>query len=152
MSMRQQALNQFKVYFDGGDSREWAYGSWKIEFNGFEKLVYKFKVEPLETTWVSDQWGEFMGQSPLRATSNIAEYVSLIKALEWLQSVKEKELYEVKIMGDSMLVVSQMNQTWRTRKPHLKDFRDRALDLLKDFGKWTAIWHPRFVSVSIFGH
>lgn len=33
--------NVFKVYFDGGDHGERAYGSWEVEFNGFRKRVHR---------------------------------------------------------------------------------------------------------------
>lgn len=140
------AENLFTVYFDGGDSREYAYGSWMIKFNGFTKKVMRFKVEPIEQRYLKN--GVFI----LRATNNVAEYMSLIKALEWLQSVKDKELYKVNIYGDSRLVINQVNGIYKCRKQHLAPFINRCRELLKGFKDWKTMWHRRNNSVAIFGH
>lgn len=140
------ADKKFTVFFDGGDSGKLAYGSWKVVFNGFEKKVSRFKVEPLESRYFG------LGYEPLRATMNVAEYMSLIKALEWLQSVQDKDTYTVDIYGDSMLVVRQVQGKWRCKSPHLRPFIDRARSLLKDFEDWNITWHRRTNSVAIFGH
>ena len=84
-------------------------------------------------------------------TNNVAEWLSLIGALEWLQSVKGRDQYELKIIGDSQLVLFCLNGRWKARKPHLKILRDRALELLKGF-RWDVEWQARCHNVNRFGH
>lgn len=128
----------FNVYFDGGDSGEYAYGSWEVEFMGFKfgaRLV-RFGAETNGT----------------RTTSNCSEYLALIAALTWLQSVKDKGKYRVEISGDSKLVVEQMAGRWKCRLPHLQGLRHRAYVLLAGFHSWETKWQPRKHSLSRFGH
>lgn len=133
-------LSVFTVYFDGGGSCAFAYGSWSIWWNGFNRTMRRFKIQ--------DHYHSAL--SPI--TSNISEYVSLIQALRWLRSVREKELYWVNIWGDSKLVVEQVKGGWDCRKPYLNDLRVQVRGLLKEFGGWSIRWHPRKESLSMFGH
>lgn len=125
--------NTFKIYFDGGakDNR-YGYGSWEVEFNGFSKKVGR------------ENYGE--------TTNNVAEYQALLNALNWLRSVVAKQDYKVEIYGDSKLVLYQILQRWKTKKPHLRPFRDACREILSQFSKWTATWQPRIHSVHRFGH
>lgn len=133
-------MTVFNVYFDGGTSpgSSDGYGSWEVQFNGFSKRVQR---QP------------FLKSDHGRAiTNNVAEYLSLLGALEWLQSVQGKEHYSVHITGDSMLVINQVNQNWRVRKHHLQKLVDRCCLLLEDFKDWKTEWKPRKYSMSRFGH
>lgn len=123
---------QIKVYFDGGYNGQ-AYGSWQIEGLAENKSVSR------------QVWNGL-------TTSNMAEYMALIEALEWLQTLPKKSLYSIEIFGDSMLVVMQVRGRWKVRKPHLKPLCQRAVDLLKAFPDWKINWHRRNKSVSRFGH
>ena len=113
------------------------YGSWSVEINGMKKLASRVKFE-------REKVGTMV-------TNNVAEWLALIGALEWLQSVKDRRQYEVKIIGDSQLVLFCLNLRWKTRKPHLKPLRDRARELLKDF-RWSVEWQARCHNVNRFGH
>lgn len=75
-------------------------------------------------------------------TNNVAEWEALRNALLWL---KDREEYdEVKIYGDSKLVVNQLCGKWRCKKPHLDLLRRACLRLLKRFkGRRTVKWIPR---------
>ena len=128
---------EFKVYFDGGESGPRAYGSWRVDFMGFSLTRSRLHFEPEGGEWL---------------TSNMAEYRSLISALEFLQSVAGKRKYRVSIVGDSMLVVNQVQMRWKVRKPHLLPLRDRCRELLKEFGHWKIEWRPRAENVQRFGH
>lgn len=126
----------FLVYFDGG-YREFSYGSWEIQFNGLSKRVSRFIIERV----------------PGRPhSSNTAEYDTLIEALKWLQSVKDKHLYDVRIFTDSMLVRNQISGRWRILKPHLRVAVDRVKFYLMDFRHWSIEWRRRNFNVARFGH
>ena len=130
----------FTVTFDGGYGFRPGsmYGSWQIEFNGFIKLASRIPFR------VSD--------GSMRESNNTAEYLALIGALRWLQTVKERQRYTVKIRGDSQLVVMQVRGRWRCHKPHLKMLASIARNHLNDFADWKIDWHRRDNSVAVFGH
>ncbi len=133
-------LSQFNVYFDGGGSHDFAYGSWEVVWNGFKKREHRLNFK---------HWRSISGKG---ATSNVAEFLSLIGALEWLQSVKEKNNYTISIHGDSMLVINQLTGRYKCRKEHLRILRDDAVVLLQGWKDWTATWQSRINNLSRFGH
>ena len=75
-----------------------------------------------------------------RATSNQAEYKGLIIGLELARRMNVSEL---DIYGDSLLVVSQINKTWKINKPHLKVLNNEAHTLLCQFTYWSISHVPR---------
>jgi ribonuclease HI len=135
-------VNQINVYFDGGTGKSsvkgvFGYGSWEVHFNGFVKRVER---DPFAKNRVGYD-----------ITNNVFEYLALIGALEFLQTVQNKHLYEIKISGDSQLVIRQLTGGYRCKKSHLKKLRGHAIMLLTNF-KWTVEWKPRVHSVRRFGH
>lgn len=141
---------EFEIYFDGGtEALKWVsdgvhlptqngYGSWEVRWNGFSKKVSRVQFLAAE-----------IGQ---RCTNNVAEYLSLIGALEWIQTVKSKEQFTVKIHGDSQLVLYTLMGYYKTKKPHLKVLRDRARKLLNGFSAHKIQWQKRHHNVERFGH
>uniref|UniRef100_A0A6C0HEQ5 RNase H type-1 domain-containing protein n=1 Tax=viral metagenome TaxID=1070528 RepID=A0A6C0HEQ5_9ZZZZ len=61
------------------------------------------------------------------ATNNEAEYTGLIVGLELCLELNIKNL---KITGDSMLIINQMNGKWKCSKEHLRPYYDHCLKLL----------------------
>jgi len=133
-----EGLSTFKIYFDGGDSGQWAYGSWEIEFLGFK--VRRHRIKFLEFT------------EGVKTSSNCAEYLALLGALDWLQGVKDKRGYLIEIFGDSKLVIEQINKRWKCKCDHLAVLRDRARKALSEFAGFKAHWHGRHHNVIRFGH
>jgi len=77
-----------------------------------------------------------------RVTNNEAEYRGLIQGLGTIkEGVRSK--VDLKIFGDSKLVINQINRDWQTKSPQLRIYRDKVLDILPLFGSWEAIWVPR---------
>lgn len=64
---------------------------------------------------VEEKWGVVDEQG----TNNIAEWAGLVEAI---QMVKELGWDNVKILGDSQLVVNQFNERWKINKEHLLDY------------------------------
>ena len=62
---------------------------------------------------------------PDTATNNEAEYCALTKGLEKL-SKHEDVPSEVKVLGDSLLVINQMKGSWRVHNPRLAEWHKRA--------------------------
>jgi ribonuclease HI len=66
--------------------------------------------------------GKYIGED----TNNV-EWVSLILALE---EIKKSEFYPVTIKMDSLLVVSQVQDLWKVKTPHLLPYYKKAKTLL----------------------
>lgn len=136
------ALNEFKVYFDGGTTGingkcEDGYGSWEVEFNGFKKRVER---QPYLAAGVLH-----------RVTNNVAEWLALKCALMWLESVSDRENYQVTIVGDSQLVLNQLAGTWKAKNKNMRELREHCLHYLQGF-KWSVEWNGRENNVARFGH
>lgn len=129
----------FKIYFDGGGSYDFAYGSFEIEFNGFSVQRHRMPFRMYNVNGI-------------KLSSNVAEYLSLICALKWLETVKEKKQYAIQIYGDSQIVVYQVSGKYRCKTPHLKVLADICRKHLNQFGDFRIYWHPRQNNVERFGH
>ena len=68
------------------------------------------------------------------ATNNVAEYRALIAGLK---HAREVGATEVEVLGDSALVVNQVNGTWRIKEPHLRPLADEAARALREFERAT---------------
>jgi ribonuclease HI len=66
-------------------------------------------------------------------TNNQAEYLSLI---ELLKQARNKGISKITIKGDSLLVVNQVNELWRTKNSMMKRLQIEVLSLLEDFDEW----------------
>ena len=67
-----------------------------------------------------------------RPTNNVAEYFALGHALKWLRDNNHTKRKLV-ILGDSQLVIKQVQGEWECNAPHLVGLRDRCIDLLTAF-------------------
>ena len=76
-----------------------------------------------------------------RATNNVAEYVGAICALEWLSM--HGHVGEVRVVGDSELVVKQMTGEYRVRAEHLEPYHERLAQLARGFRKAEFVWVRR---------
>ena len=118
------------LVFDGGKNKQGTYFSFLI-FKG-DKLIGRGNR-------ISEQV----------KTSNEAEYLALIRALESLQSNYSGE--EVLILGDSRLVINQLNGLWQVSSESLKPFSQRASDLIGQID-CKLIWWPGDQSKQFLGH
>ncbi len=73
-------------------------------------------------------------------TNNVAEWTSLVKALEYLQSSSSNE--DISIYMDSELVVKQFLGEYKTKHPSLIPLREKVISLKKSF-KSIQIQHVR---------
>lgn len=79
-----------------------------------------------------DAFGEKIGH----ATNNVAEYRAVLGALDWLiKNKKEVEDHDVSFFVDSLLIVCQINGTYKVKDPFLKEHflkvreKEKALNL-----------------------
>ena len=76
-----------------------------------------------------------------RSTNNVAEYTAAIRALEWLRESGYSG--PVHVMGDSQLVIRQIQGQYRVRAPHLVEYRAQLLRLVGNFERVDFVWIPR---------
>lgn len=65
-------------------------------------------------------------------TNNIAEYLAFIRVLELMKS---KTNCTIEILGDSMLVVKQMNGEWQIKAGAYKEYALKAVELFTELRK-----------------
>ncbi len=73
------------------------------------------------------------------ATNNVAEYLGLIEALKYCV---EKNIMEVDIYLDSLLVVQQVNLEYKVKSKKLQEYYNQSLDLINKINN-IKITHVR---------
>ncbi|XP_011627584.1 uncharacterized protein LOC105421539 [Amborella trichopoda] len=66
--------------------------------------------------------------------SNVAEYEALIADLE---NTRELQIEQLRVMGDSLLVINQINGEWNVNEKKLQLYQDSVVKLSKYFKKVT---------------
>jgi ribonuclease HI len=84
---------------------------------------------------VIEQRGERIGV----ATNNVAEYRALLLGLE---RARELGARQIELVGDSELVVRQVNGEYKVKHADLRPLRNRVVAALEDFEEWS-IRHVR---------
>jgi ribonuclease HI len=79
--------------------------------------------------------GEAIGE----ATNNVAEYRALLLGIELARALETAEL---ELVGDSELVVRQVQGSYKVKQEHLRPLHARVLRELMDFEEWS-IRHVR---------
>lgn len=67
-----------------------------------------------------------------RATNNTAEYQALLIALA---RAREAGVKHLRVFSDSELLVNQVNGRYRTKVPHLQQFLQEAIRLMREIGR-----------------
>jgi len=78
-----------------------------------------------------------------RATNNVAEYAALIRVLE---VATEYDFSEIRLRGDSELIVRQVRGQYDVNDPTLREKRVRVRELLADIDEWSIEHVPREVN------
>jgi ribonuclease HI len=128
------------IIFDGGSKGNpgIGYGSYALRWPGQSQQIVQL------------QFGDGV-------TNNEAEYDTLAAALEAvvkrLREFKADPMTaRVEIRGDSQLVINQVLGEWKCSDERMRQRRDRVRSLLREFGSWEILYHPRENNVRILGH
>jgi ribonuclease HI len=101
--------------------------------------TYGFLVEGEALEY--EEYGLAVPPWSLRATNNVAEYVAAVRALEWLRGQGYRG--QVLLLGDSQLVIRQMEGEYEVRAEHLKPYHDHLHELSRQFQEVRYVWVPR---------
>ena len=118
-----------EVHFDGASE----------EVAGRRVAAYGFTLDG--AGFHQEDFGLAVPPGHPRATNNVAEYVAAICALEWLTRVGYGG--DVRLTGDSQLVVRQMTGEYRVLTEHLQPYHDRLEQLARSFRQVEFRWVPR---------
>ena len=128
------------IIFDGGSKGNpgIGYGSYALNWPGQPQQIVQL------------QFGDGV-------TNNEAEYDTLVAALESVvkrlaEHKADPATARVEIRGDSQLVINQVLGEWKCSDERMRRRRDRVRNLLREFGSWQLIYHPRANSVRVLGH
>jgi ribonuclease HI len=91
----------------------------------------------------SDDSGEVLAErSELigEATNNVAEYRAMLLGI---RLAKELEAEEVELVGDSELIVKQVQGKYKVKQEHLRPLRAQVVEALSGLGAWTIRNVPR---------
>tara|TARA_B100000678_G_C17864068_1_gene364435 strand:- start:47 stop:487 length:441 start_codon:yes stop_codon:yes gene_type:complete len=80
-------------------------------------------------------------------SNNVAEYQALFRGLDVLSLKRSDGISELKIYGDSKLVIEQVQGNWKVKAVHLKKYRDSCVAQIKLYEKEgckvSLEWIPR---------
>ena len=135
-----ETIADYIITFDGGSKGNpgRGYGSYELR-----TATGRRRIERLEH-------GDYI-------TNNQAEYRSLLASLTDLRDTiaragKDPRAYQVLVLGDSQLVINQLNGFWKLKDPDLRPWFVQIKTLVADFGQVRFVWHPRARSVATLGH
>ena len=131
------AGGRYSIVFDGGSINNpgRGYGTYRLRRD----------VEP----WGDPVALEFGGG----VTSNEAEYRTLITALEGLADrCEDAGSVAVTVIGDSRLVLNQVQGTWKVKAANLRPLVASARRAARRFGEVRYVWQGREESVKLLGH
>jgi ribonuclease HI len=74
------------------------------------------------------------------ATNNVAEYRAVLRGLERARALGADE---VEIVGDSELIVRQLNGAYKVKHPAMKPLHEQAMAALRGFERWRIRSVPR---------
>ena len=117
LEAKQKRESQWIMYFDGFAAKIGAGSGVYIisPIRDFKALSYKLTFE---------------------YTNNVVEYEALLLGLH---ALKDLGAQKIRVLGDSELVINQVNESYQTRHPRMRAYRNEVWDMLGNFFKKHAI-------------
>ena len=131
------SIKKVVITFDGGAKPNpgKGYGSYNIRIDGNDEPFYGASEE-------------FYGDN---LTNNQTEYLSVTRGCEKAMELLGRNC-DVKIIGDSELVLKQITGEYRVRDEKLIPLNQKLMDRLSGFQSYSVQHRPREQSVEEFGH
>ena len=90
-------------------------------------------------------------------TNNEAEYLTLIRALkdlnaEFSRTGIDPNHVQLRVCGDSQLVIRQLQGQWKAKNIRMRDMRDEIWSLAETLGSVKYVHQARSRSVAALGH
>jgi ribonuclease HI len=74
------------------------------------------------------------------SSNNVAEYIALVKLLEWLLANGYNNIFNVLIQGDSQLIINQLCGKYKIKSEKLKIYYEKTKTLMKRFKNLQIEW------------
>ena len=131
------SIKKVVITFDGGAKPNpgKGYGSYNIRIDGNDEPFYGASEE-------------FYGDN---LTNNQTEYIAITRGCEKAMELLGRNC-NVKIIGDSELVLKQITGEYRVRDEKLIPLNQKLMDRLSGFKSYSVKYRPRLESVKEFGH
>lgn len=109
----------------------------RLEFDGASKrnpgpAGFGAVIFDEETNMVVKEITGYLGD---HGTNNQAEYAGLVAGL---YACKELGVRDLKVKGDSKLVINQVLNKWQVKNEELQRYHRKAIDLIRSFGSFQA--------------
>ena len=111
LEAKQKKEGLWTMYFDGSAAKIGAGAGVYIisPIRDFKALSYKLTFE---------------------CTNNVAEYEALLLGLH---ALKDLGAQRIKVLGDAELVINQVNDSYQTRHPRMRAYRNEVWDMIGNF-------------------
>ena len=131
------SIKKVVITFDGGAKPNpgKGYGSYNIRIDGNDEPFYGASEE-------------FYGDN---LTNNQTEYIAITRGCEKAMELLGRNC-DVKIIGDSELVLKQITGEYRVRDEKLIPLNQKLMERLSGFQSYSVQHRPREQSVEEFGH
>lgn len=86
---------------------------------------------------ISDESGKLLyeeGRYIGISTNNVAEYMAVLEALEYVKKTFSKQSLQIELFADSRLVVEQLSGRFKVKSPHLKPLVEQIQILKLELG------------------
>ena len=117
---RHAVVHQARLEFDGASKKN-------PGPSGFGAVIFDD-----ETNTVVKEITGYLGD---HGTNNQAEYAGLVAGL---YACKEMGVRDLKVKGDSKLVINQVLNKWQVKNEELQRYHRKAIDLIRSFGSFQA--------------
>ena len=132
----------YKLYFDGSckykNDGSCDMGMGAVVLDSRNNIVY-------EQGWNTPAYDHKDDNGIL--SNNVAEYQALFRGLDVLSVKRPDGISELRIYGDSKLVIEQVQGNWKVKAAHLKKYRDSCVAQIKLYEKEgckvSLEWIPR---------
>ncbi len=131
------SIKKVVITFDGGAKPNpgKGYGSYNIRIDGNDEPIH-------------GESEEFYGDN---LTNNQTEYMAIIRGCEKALELLGRNC-NVRIIGDSELVLKQITGEYKVRNEKLIPLNQELMDCLSGFKSYSVKYRPRIESVKEFGH
>lgn len=131
-----------KVFFDG--AYEQSTGTIGlgciVERDGKEEYTHHSRIRCNEKVLIGEQVIQLTKET---VSNNVSEYLSVLRAIEWLIDNKLEKTKGIIVYGDSKLVIEQMSGNWGIKEGAYKPYAKYLKQLLWKFSGIMFIWIPR---------
>ena len=130
---------------DALEAKQKREGLWTMYFDGFAAKIGvgagMYIISPIQ------DFKDFSYKLTFECTNNVAEYEALLLGLH---ALKDLGAQRIKVLGDAELVINQVNESYQTRHPRMRAYRNEVWDMIGNFfTEHTIKVVPRYENIVV---